>query len=580
MKQIAKEARKLKAQEAPAKKTTATGSILSTVAGALAGAIPMFGKYVSPIAAEVGKKAGDALQNFITGHGDYQVQQNSILDASKLPLEVRNDPAKWTVLRKREYLGNVFSAAEAGAFAVTDYSFNIGLPETCPWGSKSGQAFREWLASGAIVEFESTTSPIAPSGGSNLGSVIGAVEYNSSLTHPFTSEDQMENQEHSVSRATSESWILPIECARDETVMADGLWVRAGSLPAGQPAQLYDLCVFSIGTVGQAMGSVNLGKLYLTYEVYVRKATLLETGSAIPADLFILSTPSYEDPFSSTGDNLSTACPGNTLLGELDTTTPGQYNFNPDAPTGDYLVRYYAAELTATASGGLTVGIGLTDNVQLCTSNEGDGGLPIIPNAYAISQAMFGQSLQFATDGQALVMSFRLRLLSRAAGTYFQVVVNGSDFTSAGGGSLLITAIDPNLLFSQPTPPLMRRRVVHYDKSMQHHIDCLESAETRDEVAASVKQFKEFLAHQRLRCRSQDIKKYVSKPLQEKLEKMNYGEDKPVDIDNLVSLARSIIVMGAPRASTATTISRNDPTDAELAALRCLLAGIPQTSAT
>lgn len=576
MRQIAKKVRE-EAKAAPAKKKgTTTGSIMSTVAGALAGAIPLFGKLVSPIAAELGQKGGDMLQNFITGHGDYEVTQNTLLDANSLPLEVRNDPAKWTVLRKREYLGNVYSAPEEGAFAVTDYSFNIGLPECAPWGYRTGQSFREWIASGAIVEFESTTSPIAPSGGSNLGSVMGAVEYNSSRIHPFTNEDEMENQDHSVSRATSQSWIMPIECAKDETVMADGLWTRSGPLPAGQPAQLYDHCVFSIGTIGQANSSTNLGKLYLTYEVYVRKPTINIQGSAIPGDLFITGNPDYLDPLGTDAGLIP--CPENTLNGSFSTETLGQYLFNSEAPPGDYEVRIYQPEITCATTSSFNVGIDTSGNIQLITSYEGKDGVPLMPSPYASGECMTATSFNTSvgSDGQAAIYCFRLRLLSRQEGSYFTIVINGTDFAGAGFGSVLITAVDPNLLFSQPVaPPLTKyhSQVCHLADSGPHCRNALERAETRESVRVAVVQFKDYLSHKKRRCRNEDLQKYLPKTIADKLVSFNFGEEKQVDIDSLISLARTIIEKSAPTPSpTPTQITT--PTESKIDALKSLLKDI------
>lgn len=228
----------------------------------------------------------------------------------------------------------------------------------------------------------------------------------------------MENQDHSVSKATSASWVMPIECAREETVMNNGLWVRAGPLPINQPQQLYDHCVFSIGTIGQEFGSQNLGKIYFVYEAYLRKPTIVQNEVVIPSDLFVMATPTRADMFGGVRTNPSfTPSPNNSLRGSISRDDGGRYLFSGDAPAGDYEFRYYAETVLCTP-GATTLSFTSSPNVALVTADEQLGSEPSIPGAF--SGLYYAGGLQVASS-QNLQICGRVRLSGIAAGGWFQI---------------------------------------------------------------------------------------------------------------------------------------------------------------
>lgn len=544
--EIKKAARAEGAGRPRAKKGTATGKVLSGIVSTAARAIPLVGNFLSPILGDLSEKAGDALQGWVTGHGEYEVKQNSLLDSRQIPLEVRNSPDDWTVIRKREYLGNVFSAPVAGDFAVQNFSVNIGLPDTCPWGSGQARGFREYLLSGALVEFESTTSPIATVDSPNLGSCMGAVEYNSSKTTPFLNEDEMENQDHSVSKATSASWVMPIECAREQTVMDNGLWVRSGPLPANQPNQLYDFCVFSVGTKGQQYSSQNLGKLYFVYEAYLRKPTIVQSETVIPSDLFVMALPTRADMFGGVRTNPSfTPCPNNSLRGSISRDDGGRYIFSPDAPAGDYEFRYYAESMAIPAPGATTLTFASSPNVALVTSDEQLGSEPTIPSAFA--GLYYAGTLQFVS-GSNLLMCGRVRLSGIAAGGWFQIGTGVTPDWTANFGSLLISPVSNQVVFpeafllGQPTPP---PRVVAYEASMQHHMESFGQIETPADLKYALTQFRRFLAHKKLPSKISDAVKYLPPAMVARAKAMNYGEERQIDVDGIMALAQMVLQRAA-----------------------------------
>lgn len=550
VRKAAKAMTKLEKVEKPPskKKGTTTGKVLNGIVSTAARGIPLVGNFLAPILGELSEKAGDAIQGWVTGSGDYEVEQNSLLDKRQVPLEVRNDPTNWTVIRKREFLGEVFTAPVAGEFAVQNFSANIGLPTTCPWGSGQGRGFREYLFSGALVEFESTTSPIASGSSPNLGSVVGAVEYNSSKTSPFATIEEMENQDHSVSKATSASWVMPIECAREETVMNSGLFVRTGPLPANQPAQFYDHCVFSIGLKGQQYSSQSVGRLYFVYEVYLRKPTIVAQEVSLPTDLFVMGTPFRADMFGGVRTNPSfTPAPTNSLRGSISRDDGGRYIFANDAPAGDYEFRYYAEALSVPSPGPLSLSFSSSPNVTLMTQLEQLGSEPTIPPPFV--GLYYAGPLQFAS-GSNLIICGRVRLTGVTAGGWFQLGTSMPPDWSANFGSLLVSPVSQQVVFPEPfllgQPSGPTPRVALPDSTLAHHMECFEAAETADEMKVAVEQFKRFLAYKKLPSKTVSMSKYLPAHILAKAKALNFGEERQVDVDGILDLVKIILADKTP----------------------------------
>jgi len=93
----------------------------------------------------------------------------------------------------------------------------------------------------------------------------------------------MENYEFGASVKPSCSLMHPIECAKAQSVLGD-LYVRATpGVPAGSDRRLYDFGNFQIASNGCQGTSVNLGELWVTYEIELFKPKVIsEDGYYIP----------------------------------------------------------------------------------------------------------------------------------------------------------------------------------------------------------------------------------------------------------------------------------------------------------
>lgn len=234
----------------------------------------------------LGRGAG-ALLSKIFGHGDYQVsnvqgvKENSLIVANAANIPEFGTGRVAVKFRHREFLGDIVSSSTIGAFKIDSYSINPGLPASYPWLSNVvGSSFQQYRINGQTYEFRSMSADALNSTNTALGSVIMATDYDSPDA-TFTTKQQMENTEYGVSCKPSVNMMHAIECARGQTPVSE-LYIRAFANPVNTDLRLYDLGRFSIATVGCQAASVNLGELWVTYDIDAFKAIEQPPGYQFP----------------------------------------------------------------------------------------------------------------------------------------------------------------------------------------------------------------------------------------------------------------------------------------------------------
>ena len=220
----------------------------------------------------LGKKAAAA-----TGFGAYKMPKGNSLLYPELP-SIRNSRVQEgaVVVRHKEYLGDVISSATAGSSNIVVYSLQPGLATTFPWLAPIANSFQEYKLNGMLVEFRSSSGDAVGATNTALGEVVLSTAYNAAS--PFTttsSKSALMNEEFAVSTKPSCNLIHAIECAPSQTPI-DKLYTRSaagGSNPpaSGTDIRLYDWGTLAVGTFGQQAASVNLGELWISYEVLLYK---------------------------------------------------------------------------------------------------------------------------------------------------------------------------------------------------------------------------------------------------------------------------------------------------------------------
>lgn len=250
-----------------------TTGIVSSAREIGSGVGSLFGPVGSVVGGGLGSLIGSGISYF-TGKGEYEIKENALMamgDKSIMPPIINKDEGRGIIVRRSEYISDIITSATPGAFNLDSFHINPGLEETFNWLSQVAANFDEWVCEGMYFEFRSMSSDALNSTNTALGSVIMAANYNSKSPN-FSSKQAMENYEGGVSIKPSQSLRYFVECAKNQTVLSD-LYVRTGDIidGTGQDIRFYDLANFQIATQGMQAASVNIGELWVTYQISLRK---------------------------------------------------------------------------------------------------------------------------------------------------------------------------------------------------------------------------------------------------------------------------------------------------------------------
>lgn len=260
--------------------------------GALVGAKYGAGKFGSQVGERLGGLAHYVGKIF--GSGDY-VQGPGVKTNSMMTDQAPSFASGGATIRVRhqEYLGDVLSSATANTFDIQSYAINPGISQTFPWLSQVCEStFQQYRLNGMVFYFKSTSGNALTSTNTALGQVIMCTDYDS-VDAPFTSKQQMENTEFGVSCKPSSNMIHAIECAPQLTSVSEK-YVRAYGIPANTDLRLYDMGKFYIATNGCQGTNVNLGELWVSYDVTLIKAIEQPPNYGSPTAVYYLGGASKD----------------------------------------------------------------------------------------------------------------------------------------------------------------------------------------------------------------------------------------------------------------------------------------------
>jgi len=246
--------------------------LFSTVGKTIGG---ILGSNYGPTGSAVGSLVGDAagrLISHVTGRGDYMVSANSLLPDMNSQIPQFGMIAGGTRIRHREYVQDINSSVLFNNNAFVINPANVSL---FPWLSTIAQRFEQWKPMGIILEFKSLYSDavVSTAATASLGAVIMATEYNV-LANRFNSKIQMENTQFVTSNKPSLSFLHPIECMPSQSPNFP-LYVRpASGFAVSGDDRLYDLGLFQLATQGLQGDGIDIGELWITYDIELYKPVL------------------------------------------------------------------------------------------------------------------------------------------------------------------------------------------------------------------------------------------------------------------------------------------------------------------
>ncbi|QMW68715.1 capsid protein [Crucivirus-212] len=213
----------------------------------------------------------DKLIGKLIGSGDYasnQVKANTLMNIAQQVPEMHSNKASNTArICHREYLGDVYThPTTPGAFNLQSYQLNPGIKSSFPWlANIANTSYQKWRPLGIVYEFRSMSADALNSTNTALGSVIMACNY-SSVDPLFTTKQQMENSQWGMSSKPSQSMLFGIECAKNQTPLGE-MYVNNGSENTIADPRFDNLGVFQIATAGGQKENVNLGELWVSYDI-------------------------------------------------------------------------------------------------------------------------------------------------------------------------------------------------------------------------------------------------------------------------------------------------------------------------
>lgn len=210
----------------------------------------------------LGSKAADLFTS-LTGVGDYTVHYNTVSNPNQTP--IFKNKGRSVFVTNREYITDVISSDTPSQFKIDSFDLNPADPLTYPWLATLAQNFEEYRIHGMVFHYKSNSADALNSVNTALGTVVMATQYNI-LLDPFRNKQEMENYEFGCSGRPSIDILHPIECDATLTSFGPIFNVRHGSNDKGD-ARLYSPGRFSIATVGQQGSAVNIGELWVSYEI-------------------------------------------------------------------------------------------------------------------------------------------------------------------------------------------------------------------------------------------------------------------------------------------------------------------------
>lgn len=230
---------------------------------------------------QVGEGVGHIVGRLF-GSGDYKMgpkpSHNTLWNSTQTPKFASK--GRSNCITNREYLGDVITGA-GGLFNNQQYSVNPGNLQTFPWLSTVAQQYEQYKITGIIFEFKSTSGESVASTNTAIGTVIMGTEYNVNAK-PFPNKQYMENAEFTESCKASENMIHGLECAKSETTQ-NIYYNRSGTIAANDNLKWYDFANFQIATQGFQADNVNIGELWVSYNVEFFKPQIpSQIGGATP----------------------------------------------------------------------------------------------------------------------------------------------------------------------------------------------------------------------------------------------------------------------------------------------------------
>jgi len=300
-----------------------------------------------------GRDLGASISRWL-GSGDYEVSKNSLVSSFKSSgsIPMMHGTGQAIVVRHKEFICDVTAGTGTPTTfnVMQEFALNPGLNSSFPWLSTVAQNFQEYTWKGLVYHYVPTSGDSVASTNTSLGTVMMATNYRATAAS-FTNKQFMLNEFFSNDAKPSIPFAHPIECDPKENPY-NIQYVRTADVPTGEDQKTYDLGVMSIATQGIPAAGTNVGELWATYEVELRKP--IAVGSlAADSPAFAVGMTSC----AATSAPFGTLQAGNTTNGLVTTFAPTSLTFRKGIVGTYVLIISHDTGSAATAVGILSLGL-------------------------------------------------------------------------------------------------------------------------------------------------------------------------------------------------------------------------------
>lgn len=376
----------------------------------------------------VGEGVYDVLKAF--GLGKYKVKRNSLvqkLDMGDEVPRVRNsNQGEGFVIQHEEYIGDLLTGTGTPTpFATESFNINPANPELFPFLSAIAENFEEYEFRGLLFTLKSLASEATTA--LSLGSHFGAVQYD--VNDPaFTNKQELENYQYANSKKVSKSFILPVECAKGNDVLAHLYTAPSGVIPAGADSKFYNLGRLTIGSQGCPAANTPIAELWVSYEIALFKPKLTAGGD--------LQTATITAHYYST--DFTNAKP----LGQT-------WNSNYDPSSGSY----WSGSISSAGGGTISFPPNMTEGVFQVTvrwtGTAATFGAPTVTTANCTAVNMYQadtvSKVFCPQNGLAGVTDVMFNEYVSITGTNAQLTIGSGTFPAAGSVDIFITQVNGNI---------------------------------------------------------------------------------------------------------------------------------------
>lgn len=281
----------------------------------------------------LGKSLGAGISR-IFGQGDYVVKSNTLMNSGPPSFSPLNSGIRIT---HREYITDILSST---AYQVRTYRLQPSISSSFPWLSQLANSFEQYKVNGMVV-YLNTTSGNAVSSTNNALGVWGVTTVYDPTRPPLANKLLAEEYVGCTSGVPACSIMHPVECKPKSDVL-ERYYVDYTQNVTGDSLKFYDHGLINVFTQGQQAASINLGEMWIAYDITfynprvqpVAELNVADhygiSGSAITATNPMGTTPVLSpNAGSGIGTTITTGGSGFATL-----------NLPANTSTGTYIVAY------------------------------------------------------------------------------------------------------------------------------------------------------------------------------------------------------------------------------------------------